>query len=287
MNRQVQFLAALILFLIAGGVSAAPPTAPVRLTVIPPPREVITGSGSGYDVTGAKVIVVSDDPADRFAARLLQQAVRETHGVDCAIVPVAQESHSLRLAGRSEPPPATSASVAGADEAYALSVDESGALIAAESQAGLFYGTQTLIQLLEQSQREKVPVQAMVVNDSPTFRWRGRYFDASQYAGTIVNTRVNLEREIQLLARYKLNCLCFDIYNLVPFKSFPQCADVNTLSAGDWEYLVEFAHRHHVTLIPSLQSLAQVYPLIWTCEEGKPYREERLRASSARAGRRM
>ena len=110
--------------------------------------------------------------------------------------------------------------------------------------------------------------------DWPTFRWRGRYFDGSQYLGSVVPTRANLEREIKLLARYKLNCLCFDAYNLVPFRSFPHCADANTLSLVDWEYLVELAHRYHVVFFPSLQSFAQIYQVIWNCEEGKPYREE-------------
>ena len=42
---------------------------------------------------------------------------------------------------------------------------------------------------------------------------------------------------------------------------------------ADWEYLVELAHRYHVTFFPSLQSFAQIYQVIWNCEEGKPYRE--------------
>jgi hypothetical protein len=105
------------------------------------------------------------------------------------------------------------------------------------------------------------------------FGWRARYFDSSQYYGSVVVTRANLEREIKLLARYKLNWLCFDAYNFVPFKSFPACADANTLSLADWDYLVELAHRYHVTLVPSIQSFAQMYQVIWQCDEGKPYRE--------------
>jgi hypothetical protein len=75
------------------------------------------------------------------------------------------------------------------------------------------------------------------------------------------------------MSRYKLNCLIIDLYNLVPFKSFPWCADANTLSLKDWNDLVELAHQYHVTLIPSLQSFGQMYPVIWTCDQGKPFRE--------------
>ena len=160
------------------------------------------------------------------------------------------------------------------NESYGLDVTSGGVVIDAESDAGLFYGAQTLIQLLEQARREKAAVPGIAVVDWPTFPWRGRYFDGSQYLGTVVPTRANLEREIKLLARYKLNCLTFDAYNLVPFKSFPACADAHTLSLADWEYLVELAHHYHVAFFPSLQSFAQIYQMIWNCEEGKPYREE-------------
>ena len=153
-------------------------------------------------------------------------------------------------------------------------VNSTGAQIEAEGDAGLFYGVQTLIQLLEQSSREKAVIPGMAVTDWPTFGLRTRYFDGSQYQNSVVITRANLENEIKLLSRFKLNVLCFDAYQLVPFKSFPACADHNTLSLADWNYLVELAHRHHVILMPSLQSLAQTYEIIWKCDEGRPYREE-------------
>ena len=57
-------------------------------------------------------------------------------------------------------------------------------LVAAESEAGLFYGVQTLIQLLEQAHRDQASIAGMVITDWPTFDWRGRYFDGSQYLGT-------------------------------------------------------------------------------------------------------
>jgi hypothetical protein len=246
------------------------------LQVIPQPREV-HATGAEFAPSTARFIVVSDGDADRFAARLLQETVRETHGIDCDIVLLPQKStnwHQLWLSATADVPAAPPTPPAGEKEGYALSVNSAGALIAAESDAGLFYGAQTLMQLLEQSHRDKAAVPGIAVTDWPAFGWRARYFDASQYFGSVVATRENLEREIKLLARYKLNWLCFDAYNFVPFQSFPACADANTLPLSDWNYLVELAHRYHVTLVPSLQSFAQMYDVIWKCDEGKPYREE-------------
>ena len=250
---------------------AAEIAAPPSLQVIPQPRQVRV-DGAEFDASHARFISVSDNPSDRLAARLLQETMRQTHGIDCDILLLPVQSpadHRLGLGEKSIIPQGASTP----PEAYVLNVGASGVTIVSAGDAGLFYGAQTLIQLLEQSQRSRAAIPAISILDSPTFTWRARYFDASQYAGSIVNTRANLEREIKLLARYKLNALIIDLYNLVPFKSFPFCADANTLSAGDWEYLVELAHQYHVTIIPSLQSFSQVYSVIWTCDEGKPYRE--------------
>jgi hypothetical protein len=249
---------------------------PLSLEIVPQPHEV-HAAGAGFDAAKARFICALDDAADRFTARLLREALRETHGVDCNLVLLPSKAtnwHRLWLGLSEIVPDAPEIARDKGGESYSLGVTTGGVVIGAESDAGLFYGVQTLIQLLEQARREQAPVPGMVVTDWPTFRWRGRCFDASQYLGTVVPTRANLEREIKLLARYKLNCLSFDAYNLVPFRSFPYCADANTLSLADWEYLVELAHRYHVAFFPSLQSFAQIYQVIWNCEEGKPYREE-------------
>jgi len=248
----------------AGGVA--------RLDVIPAPRDAVAGA-SAFDPATAAVIAVSDNAEDRFAARGLMAALRETHGIDCPITLLASNSsnsHQLWLGTGNQMPSIPEVSQ---PEGYALAVGSTGVLVRARDDAGLFYGAQTLIQLLEQARREHAPIPGWTIRDWPNFAWRARYFDASQYFGSVVATRANLEHEITQLARYKLNWLCFDAYNFVPFASFPACANANTLSLADWNNLVELAHRNHVTLVPSLQSFAQIYDVIWTCDAGKPYRE--------------
>ncbi len=249
----------------------------VRLEVIPQPQQVTFG-GDGFDWSKAAVVRVSDTAADRFAAAQLRDALRAVCGIDCSVVPVTQGSvdhHQLLLSAADDTPVATPPVPSGNTvEGYALRINADGVGLVAPSDTGLFYGVQTLIQLVEQARRDGVGTPGMEIVDWPSFAARGRYFDGSQYFGTVVATRQNLEREIKRLARYKMNGLFIEVYNLVPFESFPYCANENTLSLADWIYLVELAHRHHVTIVPSLQSFAQIYDVIWKCDEGKPYREE-------------
>jgi hypothetical protein len=82
-----------------------------------------------------------------------------------------------------------------------------------------------------------------------------------------------LRAQIRRLAELKMNTLVVEAYNLFPYASFPACADAGTLSRADCETVFAEARRWHVTLMPSLQTLAQAYELVWTSESGAPYRE--------------
>lgn len=245
-----------------------------HLAVLPEPQQV-RALGQGYRPAANHVIRVTDTPEDRFAARLLRDALREAHGLDCpiALLPAAGK-HELSL-GRpgAQPPTPPAVRRPHTAEGYGLAIGPAGARIAAPTDAGLFYGVQTLIQLAEQARRDRVPLPGVAIADWPSLGVRGRYIEGGQSAGSVIMTRANLEREIRHLARYKLNYLVIEMYNLAPFASFPACANANTLSLADWQYLVELAHRHHVTIMPSLQSCGQMYEVIWTSKEGEPYRE--------------
>ena len=247
--------------------------------VIPEPRQVAF-NGGGFPVANAQVIRVTDTTEGRFAARLLRDALRDALGIECSIEPILAGSsgaHELILAEADQSAlPATPPAVKTGKEkeGYGLSVDGRGVCISAPTEAGLFYGIQTLIQLSEQAARRKTSIPGMAVSDWPEFDFRSAaYIEGSQVKDSVIISRAEIEQSIRRLAKYKMNCLVVEIYNLAPFASFPYCANANTLSKADWEYLVEFGRKHHVTIMPSLQSFGQIAEVIWNNEEGKPYRE--------------
>ncbi len=162
--------------------------------VIPQPRQISEGRAA-FPPSSGRLIVTSDTPADRFAARLLQESIRQTHGVDCRIIPslpkndhrlwLGEQAEIRALAARPTTSPTTSPAT-DSPQGYSLDIDSDGVLIQSPTDEGLFNGTQTLIQLFEQSQRDQTPLPGIRIDDWPTFPWRGEYFDASQYAGTLV-----------------------------------------------------------------------------------------------------
>ena len=134
------------------------------------------------------------------------------------------------------------------------------------------YASQTLRQLLRIS-AETGRLPCLTIVDYPTFRMRGVYIEGGQERfGRIVEKDYLLE-QIRRLAEFKMNTLVIECYNLFPFASFPACADEGTLSETDCHEILAESKRCHVTIVPSLQTLAQASELVWNCPEGSPFRE--------------
>ncbi len=177
---------------------------------------------------------------------------RFTLGAGCVLPPLPADGH--------------------AREAYSLAVGRSGVAAAAASPAGLLYAAQTLRQLARIF-AEQGHLPAVTIVDYPEFKTRGIYTEGGQERFGRIVDKDYLREQIRRLSEFKMNALVIECYNLFPFASFPACTDSGTLSAADCREVVAEAKRYHVTIIPSLQTLAQASELVWGCEAGKPYRE--------------
>jgi hexosaminidase len=90
-----------------------------------------------------------------------------------------------------------------AEGAYRLEVDEGGAVILAGTPAGLFYGVQSLLQLLPEggSNADEVILPGVMIIDRPQFSWRGMHLDVSRH----FFPPDFIMKYIDLLARHKMN----------------------------------------------------------------------------------
>ena len=93
-------------------------------------------------------------------------------------------------------------------EGYQLNVAPKGITISANEPAGLFYGVQTLLQLLPASIESETIVKnipwqipAVDITDYPRFGWRGLMFDVSRH----FFTKQEVKDFIDQMARYKFN----------------------------------------------------------------------------------
>jgi len=92
-------------------------------------------------------------------------------------------------------------------ESYTLRITKSGISICGGSSAGVFYGIQSLIQLMptgiygKNILNEKVALPCLEIQDSPRFGYRGMHLDVSRHFFPVEA----IKRYIDLLAMHKLN----------------------------------------------------------------------------------
>lgn len=85
-----------------------------------------------------------------------------------------------------------------APEAYELTINKGGIHIAAASPAGLFYGSQSLIQLLS-TQQEGLPY--LDIKDAPRFAYRGMHLDVGRHMFPVAF----IKKYIDMMAHFKFN----------------------------------------------------------------------------------
>lgn len=155
------------------------------------------------------------------------------------------------------------------EEAYALRVNERGVVITASSQAGLFYGIQTLRQLANKGLTGEVVVPCVDIDDCPRFKWRAMLLDeARTFQGKEIVKQ--LIREMSMLKMNKLQWHLTDDQGWrIEIKKYPLLTTVNTeltlseevsesqkkgyYTQEEIEEIVRYAERYHVTIVPEIE----------------------------------
>jgi hexosaminidase len=212
---------------------------------------------------GAKAISIRyDQPEDGFAAKDLEESLqgRDVHvtgGLRFGISLVRADSASGKtlLGGHS---PAFDQAMH--DEGYMLVPDSRvGLAVVAESGAGMFYGVQTVKQLVRGSGKDAVLL-AATVRDWPAMAHRGLSDDWSR--GPLPNMEF-LKREIRTLAEFKYNTFSpyFEhtfAYESTPVAAFPGGA----MTPAEARELVEYAAKYHITVIPEQEAFGHLHHVL-------------------------
>ena len=176
-------------------------------------------------------------------------------------------------------------------ENYKLNVKEDEIAISAHSRIGVFYGIQTLLQVINSSEIEQneVKIPCLEIEDSPRFSYRGLMLDPARHFLPICD----LKRYIDVMAMYKFNHLHLHLSDdqgwRVEIKKYPKLVKVGSYrleTEGDGKPhegyyrqeelkdLVAYAGNRGITIIPEIDvpghNLAAVasYPEL-TCFEGE------------------
>ena len=132
-------------------------------------------------------------------------------------------------------------------EGYILILNDKQRVIAANTETGLFYGLQSLKQLIRDRWDKEI-----VIVDWPSFPHRVIYDDISRGP---ISTVSYIKQQIERMAEVKINGLSFYIEHVVQPYSHPDFApDSGKLTIPQIKELSAYAAKHHMQLIGSFQS---------------------------------
>jgi len=156
------------------------------------------------------------------------------------------------------------------EEGYKLTITEKLVTISAFKPAGLFYGVQTLLQLLPEKILEKDKqncnwhLRAGTITDYPRFSYRGAMLDVSRHFFEVEDVK----RFIDYLATYKMNVLHLHLSDdqgwRIEIKSWPKLTEIggSTEVGGgkggfytqeQFKEIVEYAQLHFITIVPEFE----------------------------------
>jgi hexosaminidase len=235
---------------IGASAQSAPTCADLKL--VPEPRECKAVKSVEFGRGGLRVI--AEGPSeDRFAAKDLEDSLKE-RGFAVAktgsVVVRLERVSSARAREISETP----------EEAYQIEPIAAHELVVrAGTAAGIFYGAQTVKQLIRGSGKNAVLL-VSTIRDWPAMAHRGLSDDWSR--GPLPNMDF-LKREIRTLAAYKYNIFSpyFEhtfAYASTPVAAFPGGA----MTPEEGKELVEYAAKYHITIIPEQEAFGHLHHVL-------------------------
>jgi hypothetical protein len=139
------------------------------------------------------------------------------------------------------------------DEAYELDLASDGIRVRANGSTGLFYGIETLVQLVKPD-RGKLWLPTATIIDWPHLQNRFMFWDDNHH---LEHTDV-LKAILRQAAFYKVNGFVFKLNGHFQYKSAPAVVEPYALSPAELQELTDYALRYHIQLIPYLDGPAHL-----------------------------
>ncbi|RED49561.1 beta-N-acetylhexosaminidase [Seonamhaeicola aphaedonensis] len=168
------------------------------------------------------------------------------------------------------------------EEGYNLLVNYNKILVSGKSSKGIFYGIQSLFQLLpfskesDKSKQNEITIPAVEIRDSPRYIYRGMHLDVARHMFPVSY----IKKYIDLIALHKMNTFHWHLTDdqgwRIEIKKYPKLTQVGAWRNGtiighfpgtasdDKKYggfytqeevleIVDYATKRHVTIIPEIE----------------------------------
>ncbi len=235
---------------------------PPVVALIPLPRE-IKRVAAPVALRAPVIVVAGRDNSDRDAAAIFMAELAERHvaartvdgrgwRVEVLRTRTAAANRALADAGVTFDTPMR-------DEGYVLIAGGDGARVVGATAAGVFYGLQTLVQLIGVSPSGPT-IRPAVIRDWPEMRWRGVHDDLSRGP---VPTLDYQKRQVRTAAAFKINVWSPYFEQSLEYLSQPLAAPPGgAMSQADVRELVRYASHYHVTIVPEQEAFGHLHHIL-------------------------
>ena len=214
----------------------------MSIAIFPAPRKIVS-SKITVNISGCEWVCFSDDFSMTLkkhicdfsaeASRILTQPVKTIGGCPASgrVLLVIRKAESI------------------APQGYELAVSKDAALLEASDEAGIFYGLQTLIQIIK---KHGVMLPCCKISDYPDFKNRGVMLDVSRCKVPTMNSMLAY---IDLLAKMKLNQLQLYMEHSFAFSAHETVwRDTSPFTAVEIIRLEAYCAERFIELVPNLNS---------------------------------
>ena len=225
-------------------------------TIMPEPQQVELKGPDFEFGNGWRLNVGSGVKADDVAVESLKEGLSERFSVTLAnggrsrsqMIELAIQPGSVKI-GQS-----TDTSKAAIEEqAYKLELSSSGIRITANAPAGLFYGVETLVQLVKPAEG-KLWLPTAQITDWPDLEMRIIYWDDNHH----LDHMDVLKAALRQAAFYKANGFAIKLNGHFEYQSAPALVEPYALSPAQLQELTNYGLKYHIQLIPYLDGPAHI-----------------------------
>ncbi len=218
--------------------------------IIPEPQKVDVHDFT-FALTPSTALYLDGKEQDHFSLTCLQERIRELTGLELQVSDHAPETNAIIL--HIVPGAELAAIPAGHArlEGYTLEVTRERILIRAAYSQGLFYGVQSLLQLVQWNGKA---IPGMQVTDWPDMEFRAVHISC----WFRLDRPWYYEHIFEQLSRYKINAVVFEFEDKFQYTSHPVLAAPEALSAEQVRSMIQFANQRFIEVVPLVQTLGHV-----------------------------
>jgi hexosaminidase len=140
------------------------------------------------------------------------------------------------------------------EQGYLLRVTQQGVEITGNSRAGLFYGVQSLLQLLRNNSSGSLILPECVIRDWPGLQLRFVHWDTKHHQKRIET----MKRLIDWHAFFKVNMIALEIEDKYEYPRHPVIGVPGAYTKAEMQELTRYALERHIQIVPDIQAPAHM-----------------------------